>query len=98
MKLSEIARYWAARELTSLMREGNSIQLHAPYACPAFTLEVAMDQQQAGPPALVVDNQPRPLQEAAARSPLESGTWRRADKSRLQLCFDLPRGASMIRL
>jgi hypothetical protein len=40
MKLSEIARYWAAKELTRIERVGEKIQLHAPFACPGFTLEV----------------------------------------------------------
>jgi len=40
MKLSEIARYWAAKELTRIENVGGKIQLHAPFACPLFTLEV----------------------------------------------------------
>jgi len=40
MKLSEIARYWAAKELTRIESAGNKIQVHAPFACPLFTLEV----------------------------------------------------------
>ena len=45
MKLSEIARYWAAKELTRIEVAGNKIQLHAPFACPAFTLEVPGGKQ-----------------------------------------------------
>jgi len=40
MKLSEIARYWAAKELTRIETVDGKIQLHAPFACPAFTLQV----------------------------------------------------------
>ena len=40
MKLSEIARYWAAKELTRIESAGGKTQLHAPFACPLFTLEV----------------------------------------------------------
>ncbi len=97
MKLSEIARYWAARELTSIIREGKSIQLHAPYACPAFTLEVAVDGA-AGAPSLDFDNQSRPLQEARPHAPLVPGSWRASGHSRLQLCFDLPRGACVLEI
>ena len=32
MKLSEIARYWAARELTRLNRVGNRLILESPFA------------------------------------------------------------------
>ena len=35
MKLSEIARYWAARELTALDRSGEGLRFRAPFACPA---------------------------------------------------------------
>ena len=36
MKLSEIARYWAARELTRIERGADrAIALDAPFACPA---------------------------------------------------------------
>jgi hypothetical protein len=38
MKLSEVARYWAAKELTRIERTGNTITLHAPFQCPDFTL------------------------------------------------------------
>ena len=38
MKLSEVARYWAAKELTRIERTGDTITLHAPYQCPDFTL------------------------------------------------------------
>ena len=40
MKNSEIARYWAAKELTSITRGENSVQMQAPFACPGFTLRV----------------------------------------------------------
>jgi hypothetical protein len=40
MKLSEIARYWAAKALTRIETVGSSVRLHAPFACPAFTLQV----------------------------------------------------------
>src|SRR3954447_17361571 len=40
MKLGEIARYWAARELTRIERREGGVTFHAPFACPAFTVEV----------------------------------------------------------
>jgi hypothetical protein len=45
MKLSEIARYWAAKELTRIEVAGEKIQLHAPYSCPAFTVELPSPKQ-----------------------------------------------------
>jgi hypothetical protein len=41
MKVGDIARYWAAKELTAIAREGNVIRFRAPYACPQFTIAVA---------------------------------------------------------
>ena len=40
MKLSEIARYWAAKELTQISRQGNRIVLDAPFASPRFTVRL----------------------------------------------------------
>lgn len=40
MKINDIARYWAAKELTAIAREGNAIRFRAPYACPQFTIRV----------------------------------------------------------
>ena len=40
MKLSEIARYWAAKELTTITAIDNGLSLHAPFACPSFTVRV----------------------------------------------------------
>ena len=39
MKLSEISRYWAAKELTSIIADDNKILLKAPFASPEFTLK-----------------------------------------------------------
>ncbi len=39
MKLSEIARYWAAKELTRIDRQEKTIDFHAPFACPQFTVK-----------------------------------------------------------
>ena len=41
MKLSEIARYWAARELTRIETAGTAATLSAPFAAPDFTPYVA---------------------------------------------------------
>ena len=39
MKLNEIARYWAAKELTRIERETGAIAFRAPFACPDFTVQ-----------------------------------------------------------
>lgn len=40
MKLSEIARYWAAKETTEIAVSGNSIHLNTPFSCQNFTLKI----------------------------------------------------------
>ena len=40
MKLSEIARYSAARALTRIDSAGGRVEFRAPFACPAFTFTV----------------------------------------------------------
>lgn len=95
MKLSEIARYQAARELTQITAAESSIILQAPYSVPDFTLRIphAMD----APPQLVHEGQPQPLQEVRAPRDLAAGTWRRSADA-TDICFDLPRGRSELRL
>lgn len=87
MKLSEVARYWAARELTRIERAGNEVKFAAPFACPAFTVEVA-----AGP-----TGRPALHREVARPIDLQSGTWCRSEKGFLA-CFDLPKGASRLEI
>ena len=50
MKLTEIARYWAAKELTAIERRsdgasdaasGRGVAFHAPFASPSFTVRVS---------------------------------------------------------
>jgi hypothetical protein len=90
MKLREVARYWAARELTRIERAENRVSIHAPFACPSFTLRVTGNAS--GAPKL---RESAPLREAAGPLKLESGTWLR-DRQGVTLCFDLPKGVSQL--
>ena len=40
MKLSEISRYWAAKELSTITTEKNKITVKAPYSTSGFTLRL----------------------------------------------------------
>jgi hypothetical protein len=91
LKLSEIARYWAAKALTRIERQGDRITLHAPFAAPAFTLSVRA--RSAGPVAL--ESPGGTLREVSGITDLVSGTWRR-DAGETIVCFDLPRGQSTL--
>ncbi len=93
MKLSEIARYWAARELTTIVRRPGRLDLAAPFACPGFTLKI-----KAGPeaiPALIGKGEPMPLRRVDRADGVVAGTFYRAGDS-VTACFDLPKGPSVV--
>lgn len=93
MKLSEVARYWAARELTLIKRSEAALSFQAPYACPAFTVKIAGARQ--GAPRLTNSGQITPLREVAEPLRLTAGTWCRQGEA-VTVCFDLPKGAAAI--
>lgn len=95
MKTSELARYQAARELTTITRNQNSLQLDAPFACPAFTLRV--DRPATKPPSLTREGQPQELAEVKDAPALKPGTCLREHES-VTLCFDLPKGKTTLTL
>ena len=89
MKVSEIARYWAARSLTQIRRAGNRFRLTAPFASDQFTVRTAATGSSA--PALEHNGKPIPLSEVNQRRDLKPGTWIR-EQDDVVICFDLPRG------
>ena len=91
MKNSEIARYWAAKELTRIDREESGLTFKAPYACPAFTVKV--DARAAGDVRVMVNDKPQSLTEVPKPLDLKPGTCVK-DKDGLTVCFDLPKGKS----
>jgi hypothetical protein len=93
MKLSEIARYWAAKELTRIERNGNNITLHAPFAAKDFTLRIP-----AGPnavPKAMNGAFPVPFAQAKSVNALTSRSWIR-DGDAVLLCFDLQKGKTTL--
>jgi hypothetical protein len=93
MKLSEVSRYWAARELTRIERDGVNLALKAPYACPDFTLSLGQLQGQA--PRLRVGTNETGLRAVPGPLQLETNTWCRHG-GELLVCFNLPKGASRL--
>jgi hypothetical protein len=93
MKLSEIARYWAAKELTQLANSGDTLTFHAPFAAPNFTVQLAAGGQSV--PKLTVAGTPQALENVSGPLQLKSGAWTR-DNDKLIVCFDLPKGASQL--
>jgi hypothetical protein len=92
MKLSEIARYWAAKELTKINLVGQEIHLEAPFACEEFTIKISGNMEQ---PNLVINNLKTPLSRVGSKSLLAKNTWTK-DESGVTLCFDLVAGKSQI--
>ncbi len=92
MKLNEVARYWAAKELTStqLSANGDSVRLIAPFACKDFTLSLPKRAVR-----LEAQGQVTPLQETASRAFLKAGAWHNAGNSTI-VCVDLPKGESKL--
>ena len=95
MKLSEIARYWAAKELTRIDRQGDLVTLSAPFAAPRFTVGVSARADAV--PQLTLGETPQALREVAKTGDLTPGTWTR-DAHGVVVCFDLPKGQSRLRV
>ncbi|MBL9139703.1 MAG: hypothetical protein JNK85_27790 [Verrucomicrobiales bacterium] len=99
MKLAEIARYWAARELTRIEStdKPNVMRLTAPFSCPGFT--VRFDRRTEEAPRLLNSASPQglALSEVASSRSLRSGTWRREGNGAV-LCWDLAKGINTVLL
>jgi len=97
MKLSEIARYWAARELTRIETTPNGIQLLAPYSCSDFTLRIQVPPT--ATPVLEFESglgqSKVAFREVTRASDLVAGRWHRSNAG-MKLCFDLPKGRSQL--
>ncbi len=90
MKLSEIARYWAAKELTSFHVDGSKISFKAPFSSPGFTLKLSSAIR--NPRIRSGSNEPRSLVRVKDNKQLKADTWY-ADKSGTIICFDLEKGS-----
>jgi len=102
MKLSQLARYWAAKELTAIQCRQQSIRFSAPFATADFTLQLDLEQLQlAGRPVASVQldsgGKQKPLRKVARLLSLESGCYFQEEK-RAVFCFDLPKGRSTLEL
>jgi len=89
MKLSEISRYWAAKELTSVSVEKNAIKLKAPFAAPDFTLRINKTIKN---PEL---KNRAPLQKTTHLTDLKPGTFY-TGKNETIVCFGLKKGETEI--
>ena len=94
MKLSEIARYWAAKELTEIRRKENILQLAAPFASPDFTLKLPLPAIRQA--TLVQADKRTPLRKVLHNELVENSFV--ATPKDVTLNFSLPRGESRVEL
>jgi hypothetical protein len=92
MKNSEIARYWAARELTRITAEKSALGFQAPFSARDFTLSLDRILKN---PVQVRGGERVPLRQMGGPLQLEPGTWCRLGRKALY-CIDLPAGSSGI--
>ena len=95
MKLSEIARYSAARTLTRIDSTGGRVELRAPFACPAFTFRVQPGEGAPYRESRAAGADQPPLSAGSAAADLSAGTWCDTTDGRV-ICLDLPRGRSEV--
>lgn len=93
MKQSEIARYWAAKELTKIEKQGDRITFNAPFATTRFTVRTGTSSTK--PPKLIANREPIELNRVNRPLQLQSQTWY-ADGRDVIVCFDLPKGKSIL--
>ncbi len=96
MKLSEVSRYWAAKELTRIEHTARGISFHAPYSCPAFTMQFPAPPNTA-PRLGIGQSTAAPLTQVNRLLDLKSGTWHRNGQS-ITACFDLSKGESTLQM
>ena len=96
MKLSEVARYWAARELTRIERTGGRVDFRAPYGTANFTVQLSTTSSTA-PTFALAGQTPAPMTETKRLLDLKPGRWHRTGET-LTACFDLPKGNSQLQL
>ena len=92
MKLSEISRYWAAKQLSTIVPEAKKISLKAPFASSGFTVKT---NQLTRNPQIKTRGELRPLVRIKDLKELKTDTWF-SDKTGTIICFNLEKGESEI--
>ncbi len=95
MKNSEISRYWAAKELTKIEKQGGRITFNAPFATTRFTVRIKSNLPTL--PKLIANKNPVRLRRVKKLLQLQSHTWH-TDGRDVTVCFDLPKGKSTLDL
>jgi hypothetical protein len=96
MKLCEIARYWAVRELVRAGFENKILVLDTPYSCPCFTLEIR-DLHINNCRINYLTEPSTPLVRVSNSNNLINNSWY-GDRSYSLFCLDLKKGINKIHL
>ncbi|MBL8814368.1 MAG: hypothetical protein JNM43_29640 [Planctomycetaceae bacterium] len=94
MKLSEVSRYWAAKELTETRIDGRTLKFTAPYRCSNFTVQFKPGS--ADKIVYQTDSGEQSLEKVSHRRNLRSGSWH-LDGSTAVACVELPKGNSQLK-
>lgn len=92
MKLSELSRYWAAKELTRISAAPSGLRFNAPFACPNFTVRLPSSVVR---PQLVVGSTKTELRPVSRLLNLAPGTRFDSDKGPIA-CLNLSKGQSRV--
>lgn len=95
MKNSEIARYWAAKELTEIKHDGKKVSLYAPFATENFTLQI--NAAKARKLRLLTEGQQQALEQVKSGKALKQGTYYQQGNDVIA-CINLKRGNSELLL
>lgn len=94
MKLSEIARYWAAKKFVSFIHTKSSIVIHSPFEAKDFTISIP---RKARNPTLHYMTQQIKLSKSSSSNSLNQNTFF-SNKRETIMCFDLPKGKSELKI
>ncbi len=94
MKMSEISRYWAARELTEITCSNDNLALKAPFGTPGYTIRV---NQSVRKPRLRIKGEDKPFARIKDINELKEGTCY-SDRTGTILCFNLEKGRNELLL
>ncbi len=90
MKLEEISKYWAAKELTTFIPSEKSVRIRAPFSASGFTIKINSSTRN---PQIKTRGESKPLVRIKTLIDLKPNTWF-TDKSGTVFCFDLEKGES----
>ena len=99
MKMSDMGRYWAVKDIATIESDGSSISVHSPFATQQFTIQLARSRgyQINNPPAVTSASDRQLLRRVSEYSGLDHGTFH-VNNEAITLCVNLPKGRTTIQL